>query len=96
MDTSITLASLNVSGEVVFNNAVTYYFKSNFNFAFQNINLTSYWILVNNGGKLILGSNDTGCQITAKIILTVTGNRTTSSAMKTDPFDGSKLNAFLL
>lgn len=41
---------------------------------------------------MILGSEDAGCQISSKIIITLTGPRSTVSDMGSDPFDGSNFH----
>ena len=55
--------------------------------------MTTNWIKVNSGGSLIAGSTVAGCAISAKIIVTLTGDRTANSDMGVDPYDGGKLGS---
>ncbi len=45
---------------------------------------------VNSGGKVIVGSSESVCQINKKVTITFTGDFTTASDIGADPFDGSK------
>jgi hypothetical protein len=87
-----SLGSISVSGELVFANTVCARFFYFFNL--KNLNVTSKWIRANNGGKIIVGSSDAGCQITSKIVITLTGPRTVLSDMGSDPYDGSNFLVF--
>eukprot|EP01125_Pyxidicula_operculata_P001595 TRINITY_DN11443_c0_g1_i1.p1 TRINITY_DN11443_c0_g1~~TRINITY_DN11443_c0_g1_i1.p1 ORF type:complete len:1291 (-),score=304.46 TRINITY_DN11443_c0_g1_i1:59-3931(-) len=57
----------------------------------KNISLDVNWIRVDNGGAVIMGSEETGCQITQKIIVTLWGDRVDKSVnpMGDDPADAT-------
>jgi len=72
-----TLTSITISGTLIFDNA--------------NIDVVVSWIRVNPGGHFIMGSDETGCAITASLSVTFYGVQTNVSLLGTDPSDSKNL-----
>eukprot|EP01119_Soliformovum_irregulare_P016278 TRINITY_DN468_c0_g1_i2.p1 TRINITY_DN468_c0_g1~~TRINITY_DN468_c0_g1_i2.p1 ORF type:complete len:1287 (-),score=353.68 TRINITY_DN468_c0_g1_i2:91-3951(-) len=73
------LGRITVNGELIFNNS--------------NIEFNCEWIRVQSGGSFLMGTTEAGCAITNRIFVTFYGDRTTTSTIGTDPFDGVSLGA---
>jgi cell migration-inducing and hyaluronan-binding protein len=69
------LKSISIAGELIFNNVDT--------------NLYTSGIRIEQGGKLLMGSST--CRLSAKIIITFTGDASTAYDLGTNPSDGAAL-----
>jgi len=80
LDVSVNLASITVNGKLIFANS--------------NLNVTAGFIFVSGTGSLIIGSTDSGCAITSKIIITLAGPVTTLSDFQMrDSYDATILGS---
>ncbi|PRP77174.1 hypothetical protein PROFUN_14515 [Planoprotostelium fungivorum] len=69
----VVYGSISISGTLVVANA--------------DVELSSEWIRVQNGGSLIVGTSD--CPITKKVTITLNGLRGSTNEMGSDPVDGA-------